>query len=161
MCIVTSCSDEGSIEGPEVCLDIVPVRVSSGDTEILTYALLNTGSSVSFCESRLTDCLGLSSHQGKAVETYVETLTSDRPKPLKTESFSIRVKSLDSNEEFSLTNVLKIDHISVAPINRNMPDNLDDYEHLRGVSLPQIEDATVTLLIGNDQGWKNYLFCFN
>ena len=80
---------------------------------------------------------------------------------MKTESFSIRVKSLDSNEEFSLTNVLKIDHIPVTLINRNMLDNLDDYEHLRGVSLPQIEDATVTLLIGNDQGWKNYLFCFN
>ena len=59
---MASRSDEGSIEGPKVCLDIVPVRVSSGNTEILTYAMLNTGSSVSFCESRLTDRLGLSSH---------------------------------------------------------------------------------------------------
>ena len=118
--------------------------------EILTYALLDNGSSVSFCESRLTDRLGLSSHQGKTVETYVETLTTDQPKPLKTESFSLIVKSLDSNEEFSLTNVLKIDHIPVSPASRNTLDNLDDYEHLRGVSLPHIEDATVTLLIGND-----------
>ena len=147
---VASYSDEGIIERPKVCPDIVPVRVSFGDAEILTYALLDNASSVSFCESRLTDRLGLSSHQGKAVKTYVETLTTDRPKPLKTESFSLIVKSLDSNEEFSLTNALKIDDIPVSPASRNTQDNLDDYEHLREVSLPHIENATVTLLIGND-----------
>ena len=31
-----------------------------------------------------------------------------------------------------------------------MLDNLDEYEHLRGVTLPRTENATVTLLIGND-----------
>ena len=60
------------------------------------------------------------------------------------------VKSLDSTEEFNLTNVLIIDHIPVSPDSRNALDNLDEYEHLRGVTLPRIENATVTLLIGND-----------
>ena len=148
--VVASCRDEGNTEGQRACLDIVPVCVSFGDAEILTYALLDTGSSVSFCETRLIDRLGLSSQQGRVVETYVETLTTAQPKRLKTESFSLVVKSLDSCEKFNLTNVLRIDHIPVSPDSRNMLDNLDEYEHLRGVTLPRIENATVTLLIGND-----------
>ena len=100
--VVASCRDEGSTEGQHACLDVVPVCVSFGDAEILTYALLDTGSSVSFCETRLIDRLGLSSQRGRVVETYVETLTTVQPKRLRIESFY-------------LTNVLRIDHIPVSP----------------------------------------------
>ena len=40
-------------------LDILPVSISGGDVEVVTYALLDPGSSMSFCESVLIDELRL------------------------------------------------------------------------------------------------------
>ena len=49
-----------------------------------------------------------------------------------------------------------IDQIPVDSLSRNVIPNLDEFEHLRDVTLPEIKGASVTLLIGND----NYLAHF-
>ena len=144
-----------SVRLRHVCLDIVPVRVSNGGVDVLTYALLDPGSSVSFCERVLIEKLGLCG-DGNMVETCVETLTTEKPERLKSESFSLRVKSLDDTNAFCLDKVILIDQIPVGPDRRNLCDDIDGFEHLEGVTLPQIDKATVTLLIGND----NYLAQF-
>ena len=136
-------------------LDILPVRVSGGDVEVVTYALLDPGSSMSFCESALIDELRLKG-RGNAVETLLETLTTKRPELLKSETFSLDVQALDGNHQLKITNVVMIDQIPVTPDNRNVSDDLGQLEYLRGVTLPEIDGATVTLLIGND----NYLAHF-
>ena len=136
-------------------LDILPVRVSNGDVEVLTYALLDPGSSMSFCERDLIDELGIK-EKGSVVETFMETLTTKRPERLNSVSFSLTVKPLDSNGEMKLTNVVMIDQIPVDPSHRNVMSNLEDFEHLGDVTLPEVRGATVTLLIGND----NYLAQF-
>ena len=136
-------------------LDILPVRVSSGNVEVLTYALLDPGSSMSFCEQVLIDELGLKG-QGLTVETFMETLTTKCPEPLKSASFSLNVKPLDSDGEFKICNVVLIDQIPVDPDSRNVISDCGDFRHLRDVTLPEVEGASVTLLIGND----NYLVQF-
>ena len=136
-------------------LDILPVRVSNGDEEVLTYALLDPGSSMSFCEQVLINQLGIKD-QGSVVETFMETLTTKRPEPLKSVCFSVDVKPVDSNGGIKISNVVMIDHIPVNPLCRNVIPNLDEFEHLRDVTLPEIKGASVTLLIGND----NYLAHF-
>ena len=136
-----------SVRLKHVCLDIVPVCLSSGGVDVLTYALLDPGSSVSFCESRLIDKLGLCG-DGNEVVTCVETLTTKKPEQLRSESFSLQMESLDGTNAFCLANVIRIDHVPVSPDCRNFCDDIDELEHLEG--------ATVTLLIGND----NYLAQF-
>ena len=64
-----------------IYLDILPKRVSCGEVEVLTYALLDPGSSTSFCERGLIEALMLSEN-GCEFETTVETLTTDLPKQL-------------------------------------------------------------------------------
>ena len=56
-------------------LDIVPVLVCCEEVEVATYALLDPGSSMSFCEPSLIDALGLCG-TGLKFETSVETLTA-------------------------------------------------------------------------------------
>ena len=124
----------------------------SGGVDVLTYALLNPGSSVSFCESRLIDKLGLCGDRNEVV-FCVETLTAKKPEQLKSESFSLQVKFLDGANAFCLANVIRIDQIPVCLDRRNFCNDIDELEHLEGVTLPRIDKATVTLLIGND----NYL----
>ena len=80
-------------------LDILPVRVSNGDEEVLTYALLDPGPSMSFCEQVLINQLGIKD-EGSVVETFMETLTTKRPEPLKSVYFSVDVKPVDSNGLF-------------------------------------------------------------
>ena len=97
-----------SVPMRNVCLDIVPVRVSSGGVDVLTYALLNPGSSMSFCELGLIEKLCLSCNEC-VVETSVETLTTDKPEHLSSESFSFHVQSLDCTNVFRLASVVLID----------------------------------------------------
>ena len=59
-------------------LDIVPVLVCCEEAEVATYALLDPGSSMSFCEPALIDALGLCG-TGLKFETSVETLTTKCP----------------------------------------------------------------------------------
>ena len=46
-----------------------------------------------------------------------------------------------------------IDKIPVSPESRNVISDIDKFDHLCGFCLPEIDGATVTLLLGND----NYL----
>ena len=147
-------------------LDILPVRVSSGGVEVLAYALLDRGSSMSFSEQVLIDELGLKG-QGSTVKTFEpclfspsssikKILTTKCPEPLKSASFSLDVKPLDSDGEFRICNVVLIDQIPFDPDNRNVISNCSDLKHLRDVTLPEVKSALVPLLIGND----NYLVQF-
>ena len=80
----------------KLCLDIVPVRVSNAGLNVLTHALLDQRSScMSFSELDL-------SGMAYVVETSAETLTTDKPEYLSSESFSFHVLSLDGIDVFHL-----------------------------------------------------------
>lgn len=151
--VVSACANE--TKALKSFLDIVPVRVCHDGNEVVTYALLDPGSSSSFCEQKLVDALNMRGH-GTECKMAVETLTTEKPQNLKSVSYSFIVKSLDGVNEFNLKNVTAIDQIPVTSKNRNVCGNLNKYEHLRGVSLPRINNATVTLLIGNDHFMSHF-----
>ena len=130
-------------------LDIVPVLVCCEEAEVATYALLDPGSSMSFCEPALIDALGLYG-TGLKFETSVETLTTKCPERLQSKTFSFSVKSLDGVNSFTLSRVAVIERIPVNPESRNVLCNLESFDHLQGVTLPRLDHATVSLLIGND-----------
>ena len=60
------------------------------------------------------------------------------------------VKSLDGLNRFKLSRVAVIEHTPVNPESRNVLCNLESFDHLKGVTLPGLDYATVSLLIGND-----------
>ena len=130
-------------------LDILPVRVCHGGKEVLTYALLDPGSSMTFCEPVLVEKLGLRG-KGSMCETSVETLTTKHPERLKSKCYSMSIKPLNAEREFELGNVVVVKQIPVTASCRNVRNDLKGFDHLKDVTLPEIPNATVTLLIGND-----------
>ena len=74
----------------------------------------------------------------------------------KSKCYSTFVKPLDTEREFELGNVVVVKQIPVTASCRNVRNDLKRFDHLKDVMLPEIPNATVTLLIGND----NYLAQF-
>ena len=133
------------------CLDIVPVRIQAGNSEVVTYALLDPGSSMSFCSRVLVDSLKVND-AGLQMEASIETMTTACPTTLSTVSFDFKLRGLDSDKYFDLKDVAMVDRIPVSPKSRNCPTDLSTFDHLKGVELSQIENGnpSVSLLIGND-----------
>ena len=123
-------------------LDIVPVKVKSDTSFILTYALLDFGSDRTFCERRLAEELKLND---ASVKLAVQTLCV-----LNTKTVNLLLSSLNDNYVMDLSEVGVVDSIPVAPSHIPGSSNLPKHSHLRDISLPVIEGDTVTLLIGND-----------
>ena len=129
-------------------LDIVPVKVVKDSNVVYTYALLDTGSDRSFCEQRLADALKL--RQDKQFRLSIQTMTSVNPTYVESSSVSLDICSLNNENKMELSTVVVVDSIPVAPTISPKNQTLLNYPHLRDISFPILENASVILLIGND-----------
>ena len=77
---------------------------------------------------------------------------------LKSKCYSMSVKLLDAEREFELGNVVVVKQIPVTASCRNVQNGLERFDHLKNVTLPQIPNATITLLIGNNNYLAQFLF---
>ena len=127
-----------------VYLCIVPVKVQYQDQEVLTYAFLNQGSTHTFCDKRLVEALNI---PARSDEIHVQTLTSTRA--CSGLRCSLKV-SLDNDKECTLANVFSLDDIPVKPNLIPARCDLEGTSHLKEITFRQIENATVTILIGAD-----------
>ena len=130
-------------------LDIVPLKVCSGNMIIHTYALLDSGSDRTFCERRLATELGVDLLK-TPVKLAVQTLFDKGPNRLEGALVAFNVSSLDDSFNMSMTEVVVVEDIPVVPSVVPEVQSLQMYPHLDGVSLPKVEKGSVTLLIGND-----------
>ena len=87
--------------------DIVPVRVSCDTVEVLTYAQLDSGSSLSFYSSKLIDVLGVD-ESGIPTKAQLETLTTEGPKNVDTSVFDLEVLSLNNSSKFKWSKVMLV-----------------------------------------------------
>ena len=110
---------------------------------------------MTFCEPVLVEKLGLRG-KGSMCKTSVETLTTTQPERLKSKCYFMPVKPLDAECKIELGNVVVVKKIPFTTSCRNVRNDLKKFDHLKDVTLPKIPNATVMLLIGND----NYLVQF-
>ena len=136
-------------------LDILPVRVRSGNVEVLTYALLDSGSSLSFCGRKLIDVLNVY-EAGTPIKASLETLTTKLPERFHTKVFDFDVLPLSGTSKFKMSKVMMIDSIPVSLSSRNVGKCVEKFPHLLDVELPVVNNATVTLLIGNDNALLHF-----
>ena len=146
---------ESEKEESKTYLDILPVRVRCNGVEVLTYALLDSGSSLSFCSRCLINALN-AIESGTPTKTSLETLTTDTPTSFDTSCFDFDVLPLNDKGKFKMSKVTMIDSIPVNLSSRNVVKRLDKFDHLQGVDLPAVNGGTVTLLIGNDNALLHF-----
>ena len=126
---------------------IIPVRIMSPTTHttVETYAFLDPGSNVTFCTENLAQQLGVT---GKA--TTMELRTMGQTQNFTTHRISgLEVCGLDSGPAVKLPLVYtKLE----MPVTRDLlpkQEDIEGFEHLRGIELPVIQ-AEVGMLIGNN-----------
>ena len=124
-----------SCDKSNVSMPTVPVII---DSTFQTSALLDTGSSVSFCSKRLMNELEL---QGATMSCQLRTVhgTDNRYGTF----LNLQVTSPDGARSLQMNNVLVVDEIPMA---RYSLDNISSYSHLKGLNLTQC--TQVDLLVG-------------
>ena len=130
-----------------VVLPIVPVKIRIPNTtqEIETYALLDSGSTNTFCSQELVRQLGLKGHQTTLSLTTLEKQDSVAV----TEVVSLEISDVDGQESIQLPHVYVKEHLPVPM--ENIPRQQEmNWPHLNDIRLPEITHGGVTLLIGQD-----------
>ena len=108
--VVDTNSARPKVSGLGIYLKVVPVVVNHGEKIIATYAFLDPGSSVSFCEKKLVDKLGT---VGSPKSINIQTLTG--PRILDTVAVSMSVEPVRGGDHLDLTEIVAIDEIPVKP----------------------------------------------
>ena len=133
----------------KVALPIVPVRVRQhgGSTEdVITYALLDSGSTHSFCSEALREKLGVPGRHEKMRLTTLENY--DTP----IDTFAVTLQVTDMNDD----NILVMKHVLTRPkfhVSSNClvsQKELTRWPHLCDIPLPDIDAREAHLLIGQD-----------
>ena len=135
------CSEKG--------LPIVPVKVKCETSKgtIETYALLDSGSTASFCSESLLKKLKM---HGKGCQIQVATINGVRHKCQTTIS---TIDVLDMKESFSIRidNLFSTKCLNISSDSIGHQRDIDNWPHLKGIKLPErIVDSEVELLIGVD-----------
>ena len=133
------------VGGSRICLGAVPVRVRgiNGIQEVQTYALLDNGSEVTLCDERLARKLNIDGENTNFTLTGINGSVE-----VESELVDIVVMSLDGSMEVELQKVKTVKEIPIS--NGCVPRQVDvnKWPHLRDISIPEIEDRNIMLLIG-------------
>ncbi|XP_064635262.1 uncharacterized protein LOC135492633 [Lineus longissimus] len=130
-----------------VMLPVVPVRVRGhdGGKFVETYALLDSGSTTTFCSESIVRELALT---GTMSTMELTTLENDR-KPVTTFEYKLEVTDPHEKETIALPKVFTRPTLN---INQGVvvPKDLEDWGHLQDLDLPVVDSHRIELLIGQD-----------
>ncbi len=125
-----------------IMMPIVPIIVNNC---YHTYALLDTGSSHTFCTRRLVNALDLD-----GIQTSYDLKTLTGAENRSTIEVNLSLEPKDHSESFHLQKVLVIDSIPVHTTNAD----LSRYDHMKDLTYP--DAATVDVIIG--QNYSDLLY---
>ena len=128
-------------------MPIVAVRVKApgSDDCVETYALLDTGSSRSFCTEGLLDALQI---EGRTETVAVSTLLGAIDYTSRTAD--LQVSDMCGQEGLSLSNVHARAELPGLMWHKGKEVDVNRWPHLRGLSFPQARADQVGLVIGQD-----------
>ena len=126
----------------------LPVKICHNGKELLTYALLDSGSQRTFCTRRIADELNANGlHQTISISTLSSGV---QPTSIDTEAITLLVSGVDENCSVSLREVLVVDTIPLEAAQVPVSSELNNLEHLKDISFKELSDKTIGILIGVD-----------
>ena len=131
-----------------VALPIVSVIIKApgSQKEVKTYALLDSGSTSTFCTPKILEELGI---KGSKQRISLSTI-SESTESMDTTVVDIEVLDKYERNMQSLTSVIVCNQIPVSELHVPQCSQLANYPHLAGLDIPEPELGEVTLLIGQD-----------
>ncbi len=143
-----TCSHAAGSQKNKMVLPIVAVKVTSPGSEhsIDTYALLDLGSTHTFCTQSLLDELGVKGHEEKvAFSSFSEENTTWRSKVA-----TLEVEGRDCDQKITLPCVYSRPSLAISAENLITQKQLERWPHLQNYRVPEIKKSEVSLLIGQD-----------
>ena len=130
-----------------VALPIVPARVRASNSlrNVETYALLDTGSTSTFCSERLVDELQL---DGETQELTLTTFDKEDRRVISC-VFSLELAVIEGDFH-SLERVLTRPSIPIKISNIGQQCESKQWRHLGDIEIPEVDATSVMLLIGQD-----------
>ena len=131
----------------QVCLRVIPVRVFGTEDGLgeITYAIRDKGSNTTLIKESLVDKLRLKGHPVDFRLTTANKVSQESGK-----SRSLYVQGLGQKECLEIPNALSVSDLSVAESCIPSKDDISKWCHLDGISIPELENPEVTILIGTD-----------
>ncbi|MCP4798391.1 MAG: hypothetical protein GY893_00405, partial [bacterium] len=130
-------------------LPIVPVKVTCHSTKrvFTTYALLDSGSTASFCSNALLEELDVNS---KKCHIQLGTINGVRD-DCQTTVTNLEVMDLEETVCIKIENVFSVKCLNVSKEAIARQEDVDNWSHLQNIQLPKaIANGQVNLLIGVD-----------
>ena len=138
----------GSQEPPRTALPIVPVQVTAPGSSkmVLTHALLDSGSTATFCDERLLKRLGV---KGSKKSLDLTTLGSSRARTCRVAMLNIT--PIDGGAPMRLDRVHALGRLPVKEESMVTPQDLEQWSHLRGLPIKDsVGSGSPLLLLGAD-----------
>ena len=129
-------------------LPIVPVKVKGrGNGEIITtYALLDNGSTSTWCSESLAEKLGV---VGPRIQVSLSTIEKDC-NPTSCLRVSLEIMDMDEINMIELPEVLTKEKLNISTDGLACQDDANRWSHLAGIQVSERINAEVELLIGQD-----------
>ena len=131
-----------------IALPIVAVKVRAPGKSafIKTYALLDSGSTSSFCSEKLLTKLGVETSRKRITLT-----TLDRAETvINTTVSTLEISDLSDNISITLPMVYSKNTLPIPEANIATLSDISHFPHLQGIDLPNVSCDEVMLLIGQD-----------
>ncbi|XP_071944680.1 uncharacterized protein [Antedon mediterranea] len=133
-----------------ISLPILPVTIRSPESgiEVDAYALLDSGSTSSFCTERLAKTLKV---RGRPENLIINTI-GDNESSVPSRIISLEVRGMGGGEPVALPLVYSTRKMTIrSSTSRALKlDEVNKWPHLNGVNLPRLDNSEVDLLIGLD-----------
>ncbi|XP_014677798.1 PREDICTED: uncharacterized protein LOC106817630 [Priapulus caudatus] len=145
--VKVGCNSTGPRTG-RISLPIVPVVAKSVDgmRSTMAYALLDSGSTHSWCSEGLADTLGLRRSDG-----IIRLTTIDKKEESEKVSLvNLQIENLSGENRYNMYEVMIRPCLNVGLESLAINEQLSMWEHLKDISLPEINVSEVQLLIGGD-----------
>ena len=130
-------------------LPVVPIKVrcKGRNKVVTTYALLDSGSTASFCDNVLLEELGV---EGKACRIQLATIDGVRDE-CQTALVSLEIMDLEETVCIQMDSVFSTKSLNIPTSAIAQQDDVNKWPYLSGIMVPEtIADGKVSLLIGVD-----------
>ena len=127
-------------------LPILPVMVKANGRTVSAFALLDTGSEVTFVMDSVIDQLGIN---GQTETMEIETV-SGRGRPVKSKKVEFEIESLDGLYTFQIVGARGVPSFDLTRRPVNLTKLCEMWPHLSDVRIPATTVEDVAVLMGKD-----------
>lgn len=129
----------------ELTAKVVAVRVHGRDGKFVdTYAFLDDGSTITMMERRISDLLDITGEKQSLRLCWTKGIVREE----EALRCNVQISGVNQRQVFEITNMYCVNGLELATMSQNGSELARQYQHLRGLPLPDFKGVKPEILIG-------------